>query len=98
MSNSSMSGIGRRTGFLAAALSLALPVGLAAGALSGASVASAAETPSQTFTFSDATQYFTVPVDVYNINLVASGGAGGGGDQSGGEGATITESVPVNPG
>ena len=98
MSKSSMSRISRRTGLLAAALSLALPVGLVAGALSGASVASAAETPSQTFTFSDATQYFTVPVGVYNINLVASGGAGGGGDQTAGKGATITESVPVNPG
>lgn len=98
MSKSPMRRFGRRTGLLAAALSLSVPAGLAVGALGGASVASATETPSQTFTFSDATQYFTVPVGVYNINLVASGGAGGGGDQRGGEGATITESVPVNPG
>ncbi len=98
MSKSPMCRIGRRTGLLLAGLFLALPSGLAVGVLGGASVASATVTQSQTFTFSDATQYFTVPADIYSVGLTASGGTGGGGDGVGGAGAQITESVPVEPG
>ena len=89
--------MGRRAGLLAAGLALALPSGLAMSALSGVSPTSAAETISQTFTFNDTTQYFSVPAGVSSIDLTASGGSGGSG-ASAGPGAQITETVPVSPG
>ena len=61
----------------------------------------AAETLNQTFSFSDATQYFTVPAGVTSVTLTADGGKGGGGGPGttiAGAGVMITETVPVSPG
>ncbi len=89
--------IGCRARLVAVALSMALPAGFALTTLSGTSASSAAEVLSQTFTFNDTTQYFTVPAGVSSVDLTASGGSGGSGT-SAGPGAQITETVAVSPG
>lgn len=50
----------------------------------------------QNFTFSGSSQSWTVPNCVYEILVTATGGQGGG--NLGGQGATVTASIPVNPG
>ena len=90
---------GRRTALLLAGLAVALPSGVAVGVLGGSSVASAGVPQSQTFTFVDTTQYFTVPPGVRSLNLGASGGDGGaaysGGN--GGTGGQLAEEISVSP-
>ena len=90
---------GRRTALLLAGLAVALPSGLAVGVLGGSSVASAGVPQSQTFTFIDTTQYFTVPPGVRSLNLGVSGGDGGaaysGGN--GGTGGQLAEEISVSP-
>jgi hypothetical protein len=88
----------RRSRLLGVALALAAPAAGLAGVLAGSSVASAATTFAQTFSFNDTTQYFTVPSGVNMITLLASGGSGGGAVTNLGEGASLSEMVPVNPG
>ncbi|MCC5923765.1 MAG: gliding motility-associated C-terminal domain-containing protein [Crocinitomicaceae bacterium] len=50
----------------------------------------------ENFTFTGSTQTWIVPNCVYEIQVVARGARGGG--SAGGQGATITATIPVNPG
>ena len=93
--------LGRRVVLLLGGLAAALPASLGVGIVASPA-ASAAQTLSQTFSFNDATQYFTVPAGVTSLGLMAEGGSGGRGAGPGtlyvGGGQAVTETVPVNPG
>ncbi len=74
-----------------------------AGVLMGVTPASAGPPPEQqrTFGFTGGTQTFTIPDDVYSMNVTVVGGGGGHADDnggSGGAGAKITGPLAVTPG
>ena len=80
----------------------AVIVGLALPAITGAASASATVTTTTTFS-SAGISSFTVPAGVTSVTMTAIGAAGGNvsgfeGPMSGGEGASVTSTLTVNPG
>lgn len=74
----------------------AFSIGLACAVMGTAIVATPSLAATVQFTTVGADQY-TVPADVYFLEVTATGGGGGGGNVSGGNGCIVTATVPVTP-
>lgn len=91
MGNIAQGTLGRR-----ASRATLLALWAAAGALALTAAPAAATTV--TFNYTGAEQTFTVPAGVFNVHVVAIGGAGGNGDLSGGAAEQVSADLPVEPG